>query len=221
MRKLKKEHTDAIFGITAIIICHFALQFLIEYFFPSQPGESLALIMDLIGGLMNSSKAKKINTTRPQYEIPKEIFQNQAMYEAMANSSRVPGQSYIENQIGQNTAQAVGASQRAAGSSADALSAVSNINQNAQNMYTNLGMQGAELQNQAKDKLAGSRETVADYRQQEFDYNKNQPYLQRMKQKQKYEDQKRQNYSNMSNDIHEFGMSMSSMGMSGGGDEAK
>lgn len=221
MRKINKKHLDTIFGITALIIFHFTVQYLVEYFFPSEPGVSHALIMDLIGGLMNSSKAKKVNAVRPKYEIPQEVFQNQAMYEAMANSSRVPGQSYIENQIAQNTSQAIGVSQRAAGSSVDALSAISGINQNANNMYNELGVQGANYQMQAKDKLAASRETVADYRQQEFDYNKNQAYLEKMKLKQKYEDQARQNYGNMSNDIHEFGMSMSSMGMSGGGDKAK
>lgn len=175
------------------------------------------MIVDLIMGLVNSGKAKKIDAKRPEYTIPQEVFQNQKMYEALASSSRVPGQSYIENQIGQNQANALSATQRAAGSSADALAAISGIQQNSNNMFNQLGMQGAEFQAANRDKLAQANETVADYRQQAFDYNKNQPYQIKMAQKQKYQDQAYQNWNNIGNDVHEFGMAMGSMGMGGSG----
>ena len=111
---------------------------------------------------------------RPQYEIPQEIFQNQAMYEAMAGSSRLPGQNILENNIGQSTAQAIGRSQKTAGSSADLLSSVTGIQANQNEVLQNMSLAGMQQQQANKDKLAGARETVSDYRNQKFDYNKNQ-----------------------------------------------
>jgi hypothetical protein len=157
-------------------------------------------------------KAQRAMDNRPKYEIPKEIFQNQAMYESMANSSRVPGQKRIENQIAQNTAQSIGASQRAAGSSADALSAVSGINQNANNTYNELGMQGAQMQMANKDKLAQARQATGDYRQQDFDYNKNQKYLERMKLLMKQQDESRADTQNLTNSLGQVGMAAAGSG---------
>jgi hypothetical protein len=179
MKKIKDfMHGDTIPRNIAIIFLlvslHFAFEFILSLLFEGDNHHDLAILSELITSAITGSKAKKAeqqaNKMRPTYEIPKEIFQNQAMYESMANSARVPGQAYIENQMGQSTAQALGATQRAAGSSADALSAVSGIQQNANNMLTNLQIQAAQQQMLAKDRLAGARETTADYRQQEFDF---------------------------------------------------
>jgi hypothetical protein len=139
----------------------------------------------------SARESEKALKNRPKYEIPQEIFQNQQMYEAMANSSRVPGQAQMEENIGKSTAQAVSQAQRTAGSSADALSAVSGIQQGQNEALMNLGMLGQQQQAINRDKLATSRETVADYRQQKFDYNKNEPWKIRYAQKQKELDQKK------------------------------
>jgi len=162
----------------------------------------------LIGGLSKKKKRDEAakNVHRPDYQIPQEVFQNQAMYEAMAKSSRVPGQANIENQIGQNTAQSINASQKAAGSSADALASVGKIQQNALNQYGQLGQMGAEFQQQNIDKLAAARGETADYRQQAFDYNKNQPYQIAFGQNQKLQDQNRQDNQNITNDVQALGM---------------
>lgn len=211
MRKMKSEYRNLIVFTLYFVIIH-VIAYGVELYF-STSGQHLAIIVDAIMGLVNQSKANKINTKRPTYNIPKEIFQNQAMYQAMANSSRVPGQSYIENNIGQAASQAINASQRSAGSSAEALAAIGGIQQNQSNMFNELGMAGAQYQMANRDKLAMANETMADYRQQEFDYNRNQPYQIRMAQKQKYQDQAYQNWTNIGGDVHEFGMSMGTMGM--------
>lgn len=172
-------------------------------------GGAVGGIAGFIGGEGKKKKrdaAAAAASKRPDYQIPKEVFQNQEMYKAMANSSRVPGQSYIENQIGQNTAQALNASQKAAGSSADALSAVGNIQQNANNQYNELGLAGAQMQFANKDKLAQANNDVADYRQQQFDYNQNQPYQIAFAQNQKLQDQNRQDNQNTVNDVQSLYM---------------
>lgn len=179
-----------------------------------------ALVGGALGGIAGAlkkdpAKDPKNNVPRPRYNIPKEVFQNQAMYDAMSKSSRVPGQSYIENQIGQNQAQALSASQKAAGSSADALSAVSGIQQNSNNQYNELGRQGAEFQFMNKDKLAAANREVADYKQQEFDYNQNQPYQTSYAQKQKIQDQQMMNNNNSINNL--VGLGMTYAGQAGSG----
>lgn len=144
-------------------------------------------IVQLAVGSNQKKQASKIDTTRPQYVIPKEIFQNQAMYRAMANSSRVPGQQYIENNIGQNTAQSLSAVQNAAGSSADALAMLGGIQQNALNQYNQLGIQGAEMQMANKDKLAAANNTLSEYKDKRWDLNSYEPYKMKVAKKEQLE----------------------------------
>lgn len=179
----------------------------------------------VVGLISGEGKKKKRDAAaaavhRPDYQIPQEVFQNQAMYQAMANSSRVPGQSQIENNINQNTSQALNASQKAAGSSADALAAVGNIQQNANNEFGKLGIAGAQLQLANKDKLAQANNDVADYRQQAFDYNQNQPYQIAFAQNQKLQDQNRQDNQNTTNDVQQLSFSLSN-GYSQNGNKKK
>jgi hypothetical protein len=162
----------------------------------------------LVSGLSKKKKrddaAKKVN--RPTYQVPQEAFQNKAMYEAMANSQRVPGQSYIENQIAQQQAQALAASQQVAGSSADAQAAVGRIQQNSLNAYGELGAMAAQNQAANIDKLAQARSNVADYRQQAFDYNQNEPYKIAFAQSQKLQDQNQLDNQNITNDVQALAM---------------
>lgn len=168
----------------------------------------------LISGLGKKKKrdeAEALAKNRPQYQIPKEVFQNQAMYEAMSKSSRVPGQAYIENQIGQNQATALNAAQRSAGSSADALAALGGIQANTNNQQNQLAQMGLEYQAANKDKLAQANLEMADYRQQEFDYNKNQPWQINFAKSQKLNDQSIQDNQNMVADAQALGMVGSSL----------
>jgi hypothetical protein len=172
-------------------------------------------IVKYITSAIQDRKAKKIKTDRPTYEIPKEIGQNQAMFQAAANTSRIPGQSVAENNIGANNASSMNAAMQAGGSSSDILAAMSGINQNTNNQYNNLAMQGVEMQMQNKDRLAQSNETMADYKQQEFDYNKNQPYELAVMRKRALETAANANRDSANNDTHEAGMSM--LSFTGGG----
>lgn len=171
------------------------------------------MLMDLIGYFANKKKAKGMDDTRPEYRRPKEVDQEVAMRAAMAKSSRLPGQSQIENQIGQSQAQNLSALQQGAGSSADILSNIGGIQQNTMNQLGNLAAMGAEYRAANQNAYIDALRNRADYKQQEFDYNKNQEFEWRRAQKQKYMDAAMNNVNNISSDIHEFGMSMGSMGM--------
>lgn len=128
-------------------------------------------------GIKQNNQAKKIDTTRPTYNIPGEVAANQAMYRDMANSSRMPGQSIAENNIKAGTANSLNALTQTGGGVNNILAAVGGLNQNQNNAMNNLATQGAQFQLQNKDKFANSNNVMAQYRDKAFDYNKNQPYM--------------------------------------------
>jgi hypothetical protein len=123
-------------------------------------------------------KANKMQANRQTYQIPQEIANNQAMYKGLANSSRLPGQSNLENQIGANSANGINAAMQGAGSSADVLASIGNTQNNTNGALNNLAVEGAQNQNMNRDKLAQANNTMADYKNQAFDYNQNEPYQQ-------------------------------------------
>ncbi len=71
-----------------------------------------------------------------------------------------------------------------AGSSADVLASLGNTQNNANGALNNLAMEGAQNQNMNIDKFANANNTTAEYRDQAFDYNKNEPYQQAYARKQ-------------------------------------
>lgn len=131
-----------------------------------------------IMGRRQKRLAAQINPTRPKYEIPSEIGANVNMYNSSASSSRLPAQSLMEDNLKASTSATFNQAQNAAGGSGGSamLAALGRVNQNESNSVNQLNIAGAENQQANKDKLAQARNTMADYKQQDFDYNKNQPY---------------------------------------------
>lgn len=123
-------------------------------------------------------KARAINAARPKYVIPSEVGTNVNMYNTMANTTRLPGQSIMEDDIKSNSAAMFNQAQNAAGRSGGSamLASLGRINKNQNEEINKLNIAGAENQQANKDKLATANMTMADYKQQEFDYNQNQPY---------------------------------------------
>jgi hypothetical protein len=157
-----------------------------------------------ISALHQAHKAKKMQVNRPTYQIPQEILNNQAMYKNLANSSRLPGQSNIENQIGANSANSINAAMQGAGSSADVLASLGNTQNNTNNALNNLAIEGAQNQNMNRDKLAGANESLAQYRDQAFDYNKNEPYQQAYARKMALQTAANANLQNGLQDVSNF-----------------
>jgi hypothetical protein len=214
-------HSDTIIRnaiiVFLLVVGDFAIKQLAQWLFEFELSHDLAIGSELIMMAISGSRAKKAEREakkmKPTYEIPQEIFQNQSMYEAMAGSSRVPGQAQMEENIGKSTAQAIGQAQRGASSSVDALSAISGIQQNQNEMLMNLGMMGQQQQAANRDKLAAARETTADYRQQAFDYNKNQPYLRKLAKAEQLRAESKSSANAASGQISDIGMSAIKMGM--------
>lgn len=137
----------------------------------------LAAGMGIYNSIHQSSMAKKLNPKRPNYQIPGEVLANRQMYQDMANSQRLPGQSMAENNIRSGTANALNAITQTGGGTNNILAAISGLNKNQNDAYNNLAVQGAQMNLANKDKLANANMAVAGEKKEAFDYNKNQPYM--------------------------------------------
>lgn len=119
-------------------------------------------------GLYQQSKNK-----RPAYQIPDEIKQNlsqaeQGSLQGMSESSQQQYLSHLER----GAAQALSMSKSRSGG----LAGIGQINQNMNDGYLNLAVQNDQVKQQNKDKLYGLRQNVADYKDQQFQFNKVNPY---------------------------------------------
>lgn len=168
-------------------------------------------IVKMITGAIQAHKASKIKENRPTYVRPGEVDQNRNLAQTMAMSNRVPGQNQIEDQIGANQATMVNAALNASNNSGDILATIGNLNQNTNNQLNNLSMQAAQNKQQNIDRLMDANNTMADYKQQEFDYNQNQPYELRVKRKMALQGAAMANWDSALNDTHEAGQSMLGM----------
>jgi hypothetical protein len=143
-------------------------------------GESLPVIGSAFAGMNQALQASHINVNRPQYQIPSNIGNNVAMYQNMADTSRMPGAGITDNAIYQNQASLVRAALQSGGSAGDILASLGGIGQTTNNSLNQVAQQGAQYQLQGKAGLAQANDVMADYKNQAFDYNQNQPYEQQL-----------------------------------------
>lgn len=156
-------------------------------------------------GIYQGIKGAKMHPKRPTYNIPSEIGANQAMFRAQANSTRIPGQAIAENNIKAGSANAMRNVQNASRNTSDILAAASQVNSNQNSAFNNLAVQGAQNQMANRDRLANANQTMADYKNQAFDYNKNQPYMNQMAQKMALQQSGAQNIYGALGDASNFG----------------
>lgn len=140
-------------------------------------------VYGIASGIHQNNMAKRINPNRPKYQIPTGIRNNVEIAQNMANDTRLPGQSVAENRIRENTANSLNAVMQGATSGSDILNAASSINKNQNDAFNNLAMQGAQFNVQNKDRLMDANQTLSQYQDQAFDYNRNQPYMMDMARK--------------------------------------
>lgn len=124
---------------------------------------------------IQGQKAKK-GLERPEYEIPEEIKANLSQAELMALEG-LPAQQkqeYIEN-IGRATATGLrGLKTRKAG-----LAGVEGLAQTETDAYKQLLGMDVAAKRQNIQNLMSQRETMAGFKERQFDINKMQPYLQK------------------------------------------
>jgi hypothetical protein len=121
-------------------------------------------------------EANKINPIRPEMTRTSASKEQESMFRNMANSTRLPGQSYAENKLGAQTARATNAILGTGGSTGEIISGLTNVDQNARESANDLAMKGAELNQQNKQMYADVLSNVSNEEKELFDYNKNQPF---------------------------------------------
>ncbi len=121
--------------------------------------------------------AKRDAKNRPKYEIPKEIGENlsDAQKDALQGLPEEQRQMYLSN-LQRGSAQALaGGGSRKAG-----LAGVQSINQQQNDAYGNLLSMDAQARMSNKQALYGARQTMADYRDQAFQFNTINPYYEQI-----------------------------------------
>jgi hypothetical protein len=121
-------------------------------------------------------EAEKINPIRPDMTRTNASKEQEAMFRNMANSTRLPGQSYAENKLGAQSARATNAILGTGGSTAEIINGLTNVDQNSRESSNDLAMKGASLNQQNKQMYADVLSNVSQEQKEIFDYNKNQPY---------------------------------------------
>jgi len=141
-------------------------------------------------------EANKIDDTRPIMERTRASIEDEQNARIAANSTRIPGQSYLENQIGAQTARATNQVQQVGGSTGEIISGLTAIDQNSRNAMNDIGFQGAQLNQQNKQMLGSVLRNVSEEQKELFDYNTNQPFQSRSLKKQALLDASSRNTDN-------------------------
>jgi hypothetical protein len=145
------------------------------------------VLSGLVGGLSSMFTAKKqaqeaarieANNPRPVYKRPQEYGTALDITEQLAYSPNFAGRGYMEEQVGANTANTLRAINEMGLGGAEGTALMSNIYGQEQEGRQEIGVMGAEQQNQGLLQLLQQLQIGAGYSDQEFDINKQQPYEQ-------------------------------------------
>ena len=138
----------------------------------------LNLAKGLFGGFQTSRASrqlKELRRNRPTYEIPEAAQQALGLSQQMAYSD-LPGRSYLEDRLGRTTAAGVRSVGRMAGSTAQALGAVTDIYGRQQEAERDIGYQAALWKQQAMQNYQAQLGQMAGYQEQAFNINQWIPY---------------------------------------------
>ncbi len=150
-------------------------------------GAGLGAVTNLAKGIFGAVQTSRANkqiknllNNPVTYKRPEEYFQELQQRKQMAAQQQLPGQGYIENNIGQAVASAMTGAERGAISSNTYQKSVGDILQKQINAYQDLGFQASQFQQQQKENYLGTLQRGAGYSDWEFNVNKLQPYEQKL-----------------------------------------
>lgn len=116
---------------------------------------------------------------RPQMTTPQAFTENEGFARSNYLDPRFAGQSGMENQAMATNANQLKSIQDTAGSGAGALTAMLAGQNNLNNNLTNIGIQGAQFQQRDLENLTGLLGKKADLQQQQWQFNKWEPYAEK------------------------------------------
>ncbi len=145
----------------------------------------------------------KNNNQRPDYQIPNEYFSYLTNAKNLYEADRSKAESTQALRVGENVSAGVDAA-RKYGNTADVLSAIANIQKNANTAYQDIGMQAENRKRSYFQNYMNALDTMGQQKQQQWMFNNYQPYMQnlsRMYELQSAAAQNRQNAANMTSDL--------------------
>jgi hypothetical protein len=141
-------------------------------------GAGVGLGKAVIGGVQAAKGRKQLNSllaNRPQYNIPEEYMRSLGVYQNLA-SQEMPGMQRYEEMIGQSTARTMTGAERGAISSNVYQGAVEQSQDKELRALQQLAQMGVQYKTPAMQNLAGAYNTVGGLRNEQFEYNVNQPW---------------------------------------------
>lgn len=114
--------------------------------------------------------------TRPTYEIPEQVLENQRLAQREYTDPRLPGQSIMEDQLRNVTGTGVGQAKNVTTSSGDLIDAVTRLSSLEGRNINDLNLEGARKQERDLANLMNTNDVLAEYQDRKFDYNQNQPF---------------------------------------------
>jgi len=129
-----------------------------------------------IAQFVSGNRAMK-NNVRPMMDIPDSAQSALGLRRSMASQMEMPGQSQAEQAMNQQVALGAQQATQTAGTSSEALGALTNMFAARMGQQNDLAGQAAQNFNMNQDKLAGELARMADWEQQQFMTNQMQPFL--------------------------------------------
>lgn len=140
-------------------------------------------ISEIIAGYMAteeaSEKLKEHDKKYPKMDIPQAIVSATDLYRQESQRSTLAGQSLYEQQIGAGTAQGIAQSREVATSAADLLGATTSLYGQQNQAMTQLQIEAARNQAQAKQMYGQQLNTLGSWQQQQYYMNEYYPWASR------------------------------------------
>lgn len=139
-------------------------------------------IMKMVEGDKQGKAAKDIlnNNQRPVKTVPKELLNSLTLANYRANSTTMPGGKTTANRLGSSYARGVNSLADTQNDPASIAAGIAALNQSNNKSIENLGVAGANYQDQAEQTLMGVNTQVGASRDQAWDWNERNKYLSAM-----------------------------------------
>lgn len=126
----------------------------------------------IVGGIqsLQANKALK-NFKFPEYTMPSELENMLSMYQQRAAANELPGQSLMENKLGAQTAFGQRAAEKYAGTSGQALGAVTGLYGQQMNAVRDLGIKFADFKAQRENELGRAQQIMAQAQDKQWEIN--------------------------------------------------
>jgi len=132
----------------------------------------MGLGKSIFGGVQSARANKALkNFKLPQYTIPSELENMLSMYQQRANAQELPGQSLVENKLGAQTAFGQRAAEKYAGTSGQALGAVTGLYGQQMDAVRDLGIKFADFKSQRQAELGQAQQIMAQAQDKQWEIN--------------------------------------------------